>query len=127
MDHDLVVDRQVAGDGVGQLIGTGGDEPTAHREQVPGVLAAEVLAERQRPADARVDRELRRAGEVVVDLVVHNLPFDHTPAIAHIRRRDRAALHALVAGVIRTQGPVELQPRDREVFGADVAEHATDV
>ena len=84
VNDDLVIEREVALDGIGELVRRGRHQPAPDRKEVPGVLAAQVLAERQRPANPGVDRIRRRAGEVVVDLVVHDLPLDHPAEVAYV-------------------------------------------
>src|SRR5205823_13503885 len=84
----------------------------------------EVLPDGHR--DAEFGIEVVRGGrrEVVIDQVVDDLALDDATEAAGGRRAHRAAFESLVGGVVRTQGIVDLEPRDRRVLRVEVAVHA---
>ena len=110
MDHDLVVDREITRNGIGQLERRRRHEPAADREQIAVVLTAQVLADRDRPRQMRVDGVARGPGQVVIDLIIDDLALDDPPAVAHVGRGNRASFQPLVIRIVGTERVVELQP-----------------
>ena len=100
MNHLLRVDRKVLANGVGELEGRRCHETPTHRAKLPHVTAIQLLPDRYRPAEVGVERISRGAGDVMVNLVVDDLPLDYAPVGAGRRRRDRAPLEPLVRRVV---------------------------
>ena len=81
MDHDLVVDRQVRRNRVGQLERLQGDQAAADGAELAHVSRVQVLPDRQLAAEVGIDGVGRGRREVMIDRVVDDLPFDD-PACA---------------------------------------------
>ena len=74
------------------------DEAPPNDREGPEVSGVEVLAQRERTADAVVEAPRRRAGEVVVDLIIGHSPFGDAAEVRRARAVDRTSLEALVVG-----------------------------
>ena len=127
VNHGLGVDRDVASDGVAELVRQRSDQGAAHVGELADVAAVQVLAERHGAAEPRGERVVGRGGQIVVDLIVDQLALGHPPA--HLRWRGRlgSPLEPLVVRVVGAEGVVHLDPGGGHEFGGHVAEDAADL